>query len=84
MYMTEDDKDRRCECTKVLKCFEEKVVDDNTSYNRLVEWDDMNKSQSWVNFFPLILSNIITIVSFTRRIDTMPFCHLIQCCNSKP
>jgi hypothetical protein len=36
---------------------EEKGVDRNTSHDRLVEWNDMNKSKSWVNFFVLSLSS---------------------------
>jgi hypothetical protein len=32
----------------------------------LVEWNDMNKSQSWVNFFALSHSNPTLIISFSR------------------
>jgi hypothetical protein len=51
--MTEDGKDRSWECTKELKYCEEKGLKSYTSYNCLVEWNDMNKSQSWMNFFDL-------------------------------
>jgi hypothetical protein len=44
--MTEDDKDRSWEFTKMLKCCKEKGVDGNTSYDCLVQWNEMNKSQS--------------------------------------
>jgi hypothetical protein len=44
--MTEDDKDRSWECTKVLKYSEEKEMDGNTSCKCLITWNDMNKSQS--------------------------------------
>ena len=52
-----------------------------------IEWNDMNKSQSWVNFFALSLSNPTPIISFARNdgyLDKMPFCHLIQYCKSNP
>jgi hypothetical protein len=55
--MSEDDKDRSWECTKVLKYCEEKGVDGNTNYNCLVELNKTNKSQSWVNFFAVSVSN---------------------------
>jgi hypothetical protein len=60
--MTEDDKDKSWGCTKVLQYSEEKEVNGNTSYNYFVEWNNMNKSQSLVNFFPL------SLISFARKI----------------
>jgi hypothetical protein len=65
--MTEGDKERCWECTKVLKYFEEKGEGVYTSYNCLVEWNDMNKSQLWANFFALNLRDLIPIISFSRR-----------------
>jgi hypothetical protein len=65
--MTEDDNDRRWECTKVLKFSEEKGVNGSTSHNCLVEWNDMNKSQLWANFFALNLRDLIPIISFSRK-----------------
>jgi hypothetical protein len=58
-------------------------VDGNTSYNCLVEWNDMSKSQSSVNFFALSLINTIPIISLVRKnyyLDKMPFWfwHFIQ------
>jgi hypothetical protein len=54
-----------------------------------VEWNDINKTKSWVNYFALSLSNPIPnpkpIISFARNnnlLDKMPFCHLIQYCRS--
>jgi hypothetical protein len=47
----------------------------------------MNKSQSWVNFFALSLSNPTPIISFARKnyyLDKILFCHFIQYCKSKP
>jgi hypothetical protein len=52
-----------------------------------VEWNDINKTKSWVNddFFALSLSNPKPIISFARNnnlLDKMPFCHLTQHCRS--
>jgi hypothetical protein len=44
LSMIEDVKDRYWECTKVLNYCKEKGVDDNTNYDCIVEWNDMNKS----------------------------------------
>ena len=44
-----------------------------------MEWNDINKSQSWVNFFT-------PTISFARNNNfmyKMPFCHLIEYCKSK-
>jgi hypothetical protein len=50
-----------------------------------VEWNDINKTKSWVNYFALSLSNPKPIISFARNnnlLDKMPFCHLNQYCRS--
>jgi hypothetical protein len=50
-----------------------------------VEWNDVNKAKSWVNYFALSLSNPKPIISFARNnnlLDKMPFCHLTQYCRS--
>jgi hypothetical protein len=50
-----------------------------------VEWNDVNKNKSWVNYFALSLSNPKPIISFARNnylLDKMPFCYLTQCCSS--
>jgi hypothetical protein len=60
--MTEDDKERSWERTKVFKFCEEKVLDGNTKYNCLVEWNDKNKSQSCSNFFAISLSDPTPII----------------------
>jgi hypothetical protein len=78
--MTEHDIDRS-------KYYEEIGVDGNTSHNCLVEWNDIHKSQSWVNFFTLSLSNPIPIISFARHneyLEKIPLCHLIPYCKPKP
>jgi hypothetical protein len=48
-----------------------------------VEWNNINKTKSWVNYFALSLSNPTSIISFARNnnlLDKMPFCHLTQYC----
>jgi hypothetical protein len=50
-----------------------------------VEWNDVNKTKSWVNYYALSLSNPKPIISFARNnnlLDKMPFCHLTQYCSS--
>jgi hypothetical protein len=52
-----------------------------------MEWNDINKTKSWVNydFFALSLSNPKPIISLARNnnlLDKMPFCHLTQYCRS--
>jgi hypothetical protein len=52
-----------------------------------MEWNDINKTKSWVNydFLALSLSNPTSIISFSRNdnlLDKMPFCHLTQYCRS--
>jgi hypothetical protein len=52
----EDDQDKSWECTKVLKYCEEIGMNTSTNHKCLVEWNDINKEQIWVNFFALSLS----------------------------
>jgi hypothetical protein len=50
-----------------------------------VEWNDVNKTKSWVNYFASCLSNPKPIISFARNnnlLDKIPFCHLTQYCRS--
>jgi hypothetical protein len=90
LKITEDDRDRSWEFPKILKYSDEKGVDGNTSHNYLVEWNDMNKRKSWVNFFALSLRNSLPNISFACKkeyLENMHFCHLIQLmqyCKSKP
>jgi hypothetical protein len=51
----------------------------------VVEWNDINKTKSLVNYFAYSLSNRKPIISFARNnklLDKMPFCHLTQYCRS--
>ena len=77
--MAENDSDMSWECSKVLEHCEERGADRSTNHKSLVEWNDINKSQSWVNFFT-------PTISFARNNNfmyKMPFCHLIEYCKSK-
>jgi hypothetical protein len=52
-----------------------------------VEWNDVNKTKSWVNYdyFSLSLINPKPIISFARNnnlLQKMPFSHLIRYCRS--
>jgi hypothetical protein len=82
----EEDQDKAWECTKVLKYCEEIGMNTSTNYKCLVEWNDINKSQSWVNLFVLSLSDPTPVISFARNqnlLSRMPFCHLIWYCKTK-
>ena len=79
--------DKSWECVKMLKYSEEKDLDNSVQHKCLVEWNDLNKSQSWVNFFALCLSDPTPVISFAREhklLDKRPFCHLIPYCKVKP
>jgi hypothetical protein len=83
----EDDPDKSRECIKVFKFSEGKAADDSFDHRCLVEWNDLNISQLWVNFFELCLSNPTPISSFAREqslFEKDPFCHLIPYCKAKP
>jgi hypothetical protein len=57
----------------------------SSNHKCLVEWNDINKTKSWVNYFALSLSNPKPIISFARNnnlLDKMPFCHLTKYCRS--
>jgi hypothetical protein len=50
-----------------------------------VEWNDINKTESWVNYLALSLSNPKPIISFARNnnlLDMIPFFYLTQHCRS--
>jgi hypothetical protein len=63
-----------------------KKGDVNSSNHKcLVEWNDINKTESWVNYFALSLRYPKIIISFARNnnlLDKMSFCHLTQYCRS--
>jgi hypothetical protein len=73
------------ECHKLVDYGKEKGYVNSSHQKCLVEWNDINKTKSWVNYFALSLRNPKPIISFARNNDLlykMPFCHLIQYCRS--
>ena len=73
-------------CILILKYCEETGMSTSTNHKCLVEWNDINKSQSCVNFFALSLNNPTPVITFARNqnlLDRIPFCHLIQYCKTK-
>jgi hypothetical protein len=50
---TEEDNDMSWECCKVVDYCKEK----GDFKSSMVEWNDINKTKSWVNYFALSLSN---------------------------
>jgi hypothetical protein len=55
----------------------------STNHYCLVEWDNMNKSQSWVNFLALCLSNPTPVILFARKhnlLHKIPYQHLVNYC----
>jgi hypothetical protein len=85
---TEEDNDMSWECHKVFDYCKEKGDDHCSNQKSLVEWNNITKTKSWVNYFALSLSlsNPKPIISFARNdnlLVKMPFCHLTQYCRSK-
>jgi hypothetical protein len=70
----------------MLKYNEDRRANNGHQCNCLVEWNNVNKTQSSINFSALSLSNPIPIISFARTnkvLDKMSFRHLVQYCQSK-
>jgi hypothetical protein len=63
---TEEDNDMSWECHKVVDCREKGNVN-SSNHKCLVEWNDVNKTKSWVNYFALSLSSPKPIISFARN-----------------
>jgi hypothetical protein len=85
LYNTEEDKYMSWEFHKVVDYCKEKGDVNSSSHKCLLEWNDINKNKSWVNYFALSLSNLKPIISFSRNnnlLDKMPFYHLTQYCRS--
>jgi hypothetical protein len=65
---------------------EEIGMNTSTNHKCLVEWNDINKSQSWVNVLVLSLSDPTPIISFAtnqNHLSRMPFCNRIRYCKTK-
>jgi hypothetical protein len=72
---TEEDNDMSWECQKVVDYCKEKEDVNSSNHKCLMEWNDVNKTKSWVNYFALSLSNTKPIISFARNnnlLDKMP------------
>jgi hypothetical protein len=64
---TEEDNDMSWECHKVVDYCKEKGGVNSSNHKCLVEWNDINKNKSWVNYVALSLSNPKSISSFSRN-----------------
>jgi hypothetical protein len=76
---TEEDIYMPWECYKVVDYRKEKGDINSSNHKCLVEWNDINKTKSWVKYFALSLSNPKPIISFesnNKIINKVPFCHL--------
>jgi hypothetical protein len=81
---TEEDKDMSL-CCKAGDYCKEKGDVNSLNHKCLVEWNNINKTKSWVNYFTLSLNNPKPIISCVRNdnlLDKMPSCHLTQYCRS--
>jgi hypothetical protein len=70
----------------MLKYCEEIGINTTTNHKGLVEWNDINKLQSWANFFALSLSDPTPVILFARSqnlLHRIPFCHLTLYCKAK-
>jgi hypothetical protein len=63
----EGDHDWSLETIKLLRYSEEKATDDSVEHRYLLEWNDLNGSQSWVRNFALCLDNLTPNISFDRE-----------------
>jgi hypothetical protein len=59
---TEEDNDMSWECYKEVYYCKEKEDVNSSNHKCLVEWNDINKTKSWVNYFSLSLSNPIPVI----------------------
>jgi hypothetical protein len=85
LEQTENDKVISWEYYKVVDYCKEKGDVNSSNHKCLVEWNDVNKNKSWMNYFASSLSNPKPIISFARNnnlLDKMPICHLSQYCRS--
>jgi hypothetical protein len=64
---TEEDKDMSWECCKIFDYFKEKGDDHCSNHKCLVEWNDINKTKSGVNYLASSLSNPKSIISFAKE-----------------
>jgi hypothetical protein len=70
---TEADNDMSLEFHKVDDYCKEKRDVNSSDHKCLVEWNDINKTKSWVNYFALSLSNPKPIISFAMNNNFLDF-----------
>jgi hypothetical protein len=83
--ITEEKKEMSWERHKVVDYCKEKGDAHSSNHKCLVEWNDINETKLWINYFALSLINPKPIISFARNnnlLDKLPFCHLTQYCRS--
>jgi hypothetical protein len=72
---TEEDNDMSWKCFKVVDYCKQKGDDHSSNHKCLVEWNDVNKTKLWVNYFALSINNPEPIISYSRKsniLDKMP------------
>jgi hypothetical protein len=82
---TEEDDDMSWKCHKVVDYCKEKGDVNSSNHKCLMEWNDINRTKSWVNYFALSLSNPKPIISFARNnnlLHKIHFCNHTQYCRS--
>jgi hypothetical protein len=85
--MTEEDNNMSLEFYMVVDYCKQKGDVNSSNHMCLVEWNDINKTKSWVNYLELSLSNpkpkpIISFARNNKLLDDMPFYHFTQYCRS--
>jgi hypothetical protein len=61
----------------MLEYNEDRHASDGQEYNYIPEWNNMNKTQSWVNIFALGFSNPTPIKAFARANNVVCKCNSI-------
>jgi hypothetical protein len=64
---TGEDNDMSWECYKVVEYCKEKGDVNSSNHKCLVEWNDLNMTKLWVNYFALSFSNPKPIISSARN-----------------
>jgi hypothetical protein len=74
---TEADHYMSWECYKVVDYCKEKGDVNSSNHKCLVEWNDINKIKSWVNYFALSLSNPTPMISLERNNNLLEKMHFV-------
>jgi hypothetical protein len=84
--MIGEDNGASWQCSKMIEYNQYREAGDEHQHNCLVEWKNINKIQSWVNFFALSLGNPTPIIKFARAnnaLHKMPSRNLVYHCKGK-